>query len=162
VAAKEPPPFKWKLVAESDGFNVVLLKTIEKKDARTALENLKEQGYYDRLVIHPIEAAIPQPKLRAIRERERKEEAKLARLAAREAESKRKEKEREKKRKEAERKKLVLERKREKAKLRIEREKKKREERRKREIDRKKKTAVRKKVAAKKKTAAKKKSPEDS
>ncbi len=115
-AAKEPPPFKWKLVAESDGFNVVLLKTIEKKDAQNAQENLKEQGYYDRLQIYPIDASIPQPKLEAIRKRERKEEERRAKQAAIEAERKRKEKEREKKRKEVERKRLAVLRKRERAK----------------------------------------------
>ena len=157
AAGKEPPPFKWKLVAESDGFNVVLLKTIEKKDAQNALENLTEQGYYDRLLIHPIEANIPQPKLKAIREIERKEEEKQARLAAKEAERKRKEKEREKKRKDAERKRLTLQKKRERARQKKLLEKKRREERKIKEMLRKKKAAARKKAAAKKKAAKKKK-----
>ena len=141
AAAKEPPPFKWKLVAESDGFNVVLLKTIEKKDSQNALDNLGEQGYYDRLQIYPIDASIPQPKLEAIRKKERKEEEKLDREAAKEAERKRKEKEREKKRKEVERKRLALLRKREKAEKKVLLEKKKNLDRMKREAERKKKAA---------------------
>lgn len=151
---KEAPPFKWKLVAESDGFNVVLLKALEKKEAESAMSNLMEQGYYDRLQVYPIDAKIPQPKLAAIRHKERQEEERQARLAAKEAEKKRKAKELEKKKKLVERERLAQRRERERERAKVGAEKKRLVAEKKREVERKKVEVSRKgKSAAKGKRA---------
>lgn len=147
---KEPPPFKWKLVAESDGFNVVLLKVLEKKEAEAAMMNLKEQGLYERLQIHPLEAKIPQPKLVAIRLKERKEEERQAKIAAQEAEKKKKAKELEKKKKTQERERLARKRERVRARNKVRVEKQRLRAERQKEAQRKKKEALRRKKSASK------------
>jgi hypothetical protein len=153
---KEPPQFKWKLVAESDGFNVVVLKTIDRKDAEATLKNYKEQGIYDRLSIYPIEAKIPQPKLDAIRRREAKEAERVARIKAREDERVRKQKERDRQQKDRERKRLMEQRRKEAARLKTI--KKKEAQRKKIETER-----ARRKAAAehKKEVAARKKASKE-
>ncbi len=96
ASAKEPPPFKWKLVTHSDGYNVILRQTIERKDAEEALINYKNQGYYADLRIYPVNTMIPQPKWEEMKRREQIESQRRAKVEAREAEQIRKQKEREK------------------------------------------------------------------
>lgn len=58
-AAKEVPPFQWKLVGYSHGIPLTLLKSAERGEVEGQLERYQAEGYYNELAIHPIDAKIP-------------------------------------------------------------------------------------------------------
>jgi hypothetical protein len=60
-APVEPPPFKWKLVGDSAGVSVTLIKSVERAEVEAQLERLREEGYYRNLSIVPIEEPAPVP-----------------------------------------------------------------------------------------------------
>ncbi|HEY3246455.1 MAG TPA: hypothetical protein VGM03_24170 [Phycisphaerae bacterium] len=60
-APAEPPPFKWKLVGESAGISVTLIKSIEREEVEAQLLRLQQEGYYRKLLVVPIEEPPPAP-----------------------------------------------------------------------------------------------------
>ncbi len=61
-APAEPPPFRWKLVGQSAGVAVTLIKCIEREEVEAQLVRLLEEGYYRELNIVPIDpSAAPRP-----------------------------------------------------------------------------------------------------
>lgn len=89
-AAKEIPPFQWKLVGYSRGIPLTLLKSVERSDIEAQLERYRAEGYYTELTIHPIDAKIPIPQemLDWISQRERVEPVATAKKKASSAKSK--------------------------------------------------------------------------
>lgn len=58
---KEPVPFEWKIVGESDGAIITLFKSVEREDADAQLERLQRDGYYQKIRILGAREVIKQP-----------------------------------------------------------------------------------------------------
>ncbi len=58
-AIKEIIPMAWKLVGNSAGTPVTLLKSIEREEAESQLARLKQEGYYSNLQIYAIGKETP-------------------------------------------------------------------------------------------------------
>lgn len=61
MGAKEPIPFKWKIIGSSGRFILTLFKSVEREDADAQIERLQKDGYYTNLRVVDINEKIEQP-----------------------------------------------------------------------------------------------------
>jgi hypothetical protein len=59
--AKEAPPFKWKLIGESQGAIITLFKAVERVEVETQHDRARSEGYYSNLRVVDISEKIVQP-----------------------------------------------------------------------------------------------------
>ena len=62
LGAKEVIPFRWKLVGETPGAVLTLIKATEREEVDAHLERVQKEGYYKGLRVLDIDAKITQPK----------------------------------------------------------------------------------------------------